>query len=263
MERNTTLYSRLGERDTISRLTNTLFSHIMADNQLGKYWESMCDDGINKNRQYLLDYLCANTGGPELYSGRDNKTAHKGMDITEQDWTKFITHLTNTLDGHGIINPEKDEVLKLFANTKNDIVEVKPTVKRESLFERIGSLSKVQELASEFYDVMDKESFAKDLREIHPENLFMSKKSLAKFIAQWLGGPKLFGDQYVNVTWLELRHRRFELSEKNKQQWLYCMDMAMTNVGIEDGLKRELHRKFEGMINSMQLQRDRIKNKNI
>ncbi len=260
MSNDSTLYSRLGGRETISTITNNLFSQIIADPELSKYWECKCEDGINKNKEYLLDYLCSSTGGPEHYTGRDNKTAHKDMGITQKDWLIFITYVADTLDRHKVPSREREEILDLFESTKTDIVETgEASVKKESLFEKIGSLSKVQELTSEFYDTMEKEPFAKELRDLHPKNLFMSKKALAKFITHWLGGPELFGEQYVNITWLELRHRRFELSERNKQQWLHCMNIAMTNVGIEDDLKNELNQKFSTMIESMQLQRAKKK----
>ncbi len=127
-----------------------------------------------------------------------------------------------------------------------------------SLFEQIGNQSKIQDLANEFYDVMDEDPQAKELRDIHPNNLTMSKKALYKFITHWLGGPKLFGEQYVNAKWLELRHRRFDLTESQKQQWLYCMNKAIMNIGLDNDLKIELNSKFESMIKSMRIQRSKI-----
>ena len=128
----------------------------------------------------------------------------------------------------------------------------------ESLYEKIGSLAKIQELTNEFYNVMEQDPFAKSLRDIHPENLFMSRKILAKFLSHWLGGPELFAEQYINAKWLELRHRRFELSEGNKEKWLYCMNSAMSKVGFDKDLINELNVRFESMIKSMQTQRSKI-----
>jgi hypothetical protein len=33
-----------------------------------------------------------------LYTGRDNKTSHKGMGISESDWEKFIAHLIGFIE---------------------------------------------------------------------------------------------------------------------------------------------------------------------
>lgn len=121
----------------------------------------------------------------------------------------------------------------------------------ESLFEKIGSLSAVESLAKEFYDVMGRDLKAKELRAIHPENLFMSKKILFRFLAHWSGGPQIFNDEYTNSTWLELRHRNVDLSEQHKQQWLYCMETAMRNLEFSNDLIQELLTNFSCLINSM------------
>jgi hemoglobin len=121
----------------------------------------------------------------------------------------------------------------------------------ESLFEKIGSLSAINSLANEFYDVMDSDPNAKELRGIHPENLFMSKKTMYRFLSHWSGGPKIFNAEYTNSTWLELRHRNVDLSEKHQQQWLYCMETAMQNLEFQDELINELFARFSSLINSM------------
>jgi hemoglobin len=125
----------------------------------------------------------------------------------------------------------------------------------ESLFEKLGSLSTVNNLANEFYDVMDRDVGAKELRAIHPNNLHMSKKILYRFLAHWSGGPEIFNVEYTNSTWLELRHRSVELSEQHKHQWLYCMETAMSNLEFSDNLKQDLLSRFSSLINSMAAKR--------
>lgn len=120
-----------------------------------------------------------------------------------------------------------------------------------SLFEKLGSLSVVNQLADEFYDVMDRDSKAKELRAIHPKNLFMSKKIMYRFLSHWSGGPEIFNADYTNSTWLELRHRNVDLSEQHQQQWLYCMQVAMQNLKFDESLINELLSRFSNLINSM------------
>lgn len=121
----------------------------------------------------------------------------------------------------------------------------------ESLFEKFDSQYQVQQLAEEFYNVMDRDVKAKNLRSLHPENLFFTKKILYRFLVHWSGGPEIFNAEYTNSTWLELRHRNVELSEKHQQQWLYCMETAMRNLEFEEELIKELLARFSSLINSM------------
>ena len=118
-----TLYERLGGYDAISAVVNDLLPRLMSDSQLERFWNNRGEDGINREKQLLIDYLCSNAGGPLLYTGRDNKTSHKGMGITESDWGKFIGHLNATLDAFQVPQQEHDDVIDFIESTKADIVE--------------------------------------------------------------------------------------------------------------------------------------------
>lgn len=122
----------------------------------------------------------------------------------------------------------------------------------QSLFERVGGLSATRALANEFFDVMESDAKTKRLLEMHPKNLYMSRFKLYKFLTQWFGGPKLFGEQYVNAQWLELKHRRFNFNDKESDQWLYCMNTAMDNLKYKPEIKEELLSLFTEMIAAMQ-----------
>lgn len=133
----------------------------------------------------------------------------------------------------------------------------------KSIFEQIGSLTKVRNLADEFYTVMEEDSNARALRDIHPKKLISARKNLYRFLSEWLGGPKLFGAQHVNAKWLELRHRHFGLAQEHADQWLYCMDTAMTNLAFDETLKEVLNARFYAMLQSMRTQQEKIMSKEI
>lgn len=124
MSEQDSLYNRLGGYDAISAVVHELLSRLMADELLGRFWDNRGEDGINREKQLLIDFLCANAGGPMLYTGRDNKTSHKGMGISNQDWSTFLTHLQATLDHFQVPNNEKNDVLAFIDSTKTDIVTI-------------------------------------------------------------------------------------------------------------------------------------------
>jgi hemoglobin len=74
-------------------------------------------------RQLAVDQICAVTGGPCLYIGRDMKTAHKGLGISGAEWDQAVEHLTATLDQFKVPSNEKGELLKLVGTLRADIVE--------------------------------------------------------------------------------------------------------------------------------------------
>ena len=122
-DQNKTLYERLGGYDAIVAVADDLLPRLESDTQLGRFWANRGDDGIAREKQLLVDYLCTSAGGPMLYTGRDMLTSHKGMGITESDWTILVDHLKATLTGFQVPQQEQDDVLAFIDSTRADIVE--------------------------------------------------------------------------------------------------------------------------------------------
>ena len=118
-----TLYERLGGYDAICAVTNDLLPRLQADPQLGRYWHHRGEDGVKREKQLLIDFLCSSAGGPGYYTGRDMKISHKGMKIGESDWSSFLGHLNATLEAFKVPQPERDQVIAFVQSTKPDIVE--------------------------------------------------------------------------------------------------------------------------------------------
>lgn len=119
----TTLYERLGGYDAINAVANNLLPRLMSDPLLARFWENRGTDGLEREKQLLIDFLCCSAGGPLLYTGRDMATSHKGMGITEDDWTAFMGHVNATLDEFKVPETERGEVIAFIESTKADIVE--------------------------------------------------------------------------------------------------------------------------------------------
>jgi len=118
-----TLYERLGGYDAISAVASDLLPRLKADPRLARFWQHRGDDGVRREAQLLVDFLCSSAGGPLYYTGRDMKTSHRGMKIDEGDWTAFLGHLNATLDAFRVPQAERDEVVAFVQSTKADIVE--------------------------------------------------------------------------------------------------------------------------------------------
>ena len=117
------LYTRLGGYDAIAAVADNLIGRLMSDGQLGRFWEHRGEDGLRREKQLLIDFLCASAGGPLLYTGRDMVTAHRGMRISESDWTVFLGHVRDTLTAFTVPDTETAEVIAFIESTKAEIVE--------------------------------------------------------------------------------------------------------------------------------------------
>ncbi len=123
MSNASSLYSRLGGYDAIAAVADHLLSKLRGDALLGRFWANRGEDGIRREKQLLVDFLCASAGGPLYYTGRDMKLSHKGMRISKADWECFMRHVEATLDDFSVPSAERGEVLAFVESTRGDIVE--------------------------------------------------------------------------------------------------------------------------------------------
>ncbi len=117
------LYQRLGGYDALAAVTDDFIGRLATDKDLGRFFTGASEDSQKRIRQLVVDQLCAMTGGPCLYIGRDMKTAHKGLKINEKDWETSVNHLKSTLKKFNVPEREEKEVLTAISSLKKDIVE--------------------------------------------------------------------------------------------------------------------------------------------
>src|SRR4030095_444403 len=114
------LYERLGGYNAIALVVDDFIGRLVADKQFAKFFGGFSDDSKKRIRQHFVDQLCAATGGPCVYTGRDMKTAHAGLGITEAQWDAAAKHLVASLDKFKVPEKEKGEVLAFVTTLKKD-----------------------------------------------------------------------------------------------------------------------------------------------
>ena len=120
MPARNSLYDRLGGKSSISAVVDQCVANVAADTRInGRF--AITD--IRKLKGQLVDQVCMATGGPCTYSGRDMKTAHTGMKISNGDFRALLEDLVKALDMFKVPAQEKGELLGLLGPMKKDIVE--------------------------------------------------------------------------------------------------------------------------------------------
>jgi hemoglobin len=118
------LYARLGGHDVIVKITRDFVDWSLADNHLGRFFPHVRDqEDLKDLNERIVEFLCAITGGPCVYKGRDMKTAHTGLGITEDDWQIAVDLFTAALAKHRVPRPLQSEFLRIIEDMKSDIVE--------------------------------------------------------------------------------------------------------------------------------------------
>jgi hemoglobin len=106
-------------------------------------------------------------------------------------------------------------------------------------YERIGGEEKIRALVQRFYQLMDELPEAYGIRKLHQEDLRGATDKLFKFLSGWMGGPQLYVEQYGHPM-LRARHLPFSIGNAERDQWLLCMNQALSEVVEDAALRKEL-----------------------
>lgn len=117
------LYTRLGGYDAIAAVTDEFLERLMSDPTIGYYWAGDSNDTKRRDRQLIVDFMCEASGGPVFYNGRDMKTSHHGLGISEHQYDILMTHCVATLDKFEVPEKEKDEVCAFLNGLREDILD--------------------------------------------------------------------------------------------------------------------------------------------
>jgi hemoglobin len=116
------LYERIGRYDGISLIADEYLKGIRSDPQFARF-SGRGADSLRKAKQLLKDQLCSLTGGPCVYIGRDMKTAHSGLGITDEEWASNMRYMSAALDKAKIGGKEKTEFLAIVEGLRPAIVD--------------------------------------------------------------------------------------------------------------------------------------------
>ena len=113
------LYDRLGGQPAITAVVDDFVGNVAADKRINGFFAKADVPRLKRN---LVDQICQGTGGPCVYTGKDMKTAHKGMGITDADFNALVEDLVKTLNKFNVPAKEQGELLGVLGPMKPQIV---------------------------------------------------------------------------------------------------------------------------------------------
>jgi len=118
-----------------------------------------------------------------------------------------------------------------------------PAAPFDTPFDWVGGEAAVRALADRFYDLMDREPAYAGIRAMHPDSLDDSRQKFFWFLCGWLGGPQHYVERFGHPR-LRMRHMPFTIGIKERDQWLTCMNQAMTELEMDPELVARLNDSF-------------------
>ena len=116
------LYERLGGETGVRKLANDIANNHMANPLIKKRFDIVED--MDKTKQLVFEFISAGTGGPQTYTGRNMLLAHKGMNISEQEFIATVDDILEAMDKNNLGEREKNEMLAISYSLKDEIIRV-------------------------------------------------------------------------------------------------------------------------------------------
>lgn len=113
------LYERLGEKGAIVAVVDDFVGNVGNDARINHYFENT---DIPNLKAKLVDQICQASGGPCTYTGRDMKSTHAHMGVSEADFNALVEDLVKSLNKFNVSQREQDDLLALLSPMKPDIV---------------------------------------------------------------------------------------------------------------------------------------------
>jgi hemoglobin len=113
------LFDRLGGQDAINAVVEDFVANVAADARINAFFANA---DIPHLKQMLKDQICAATGGPCKYTGKDMKAAHAGQKVTDEEFNALVEDLQGSLNEFKVGATEQKELLGALSPMKPDIV---------------------------------------------------------------------------------------------------------------------------------------------
>ena len=118
----TTLYQRLGGAEGIARLVDDVIAAHLVNPIVKTRFQNIKD--LDNTKNMARQFFGAGSGGPETYTGKDMSTAHKGMNISEQEYLAAMDDIVGAMEKNRLSEDAKKDVIAILYSLKGGIIRV-------------------------------------------------------------------------------------------------------------------------------------------
>jgi len=116
---STSIYDRLGGEAAVDAAVDIFYRKVLADDRISNFFD---DIDMDRQRAKQKAFLTFAFGGPNAYSGKDMRTAHARMNLTEVHFNAVMENLGATLTELGVPAELIGEAAAIALSVKGDVV---------------------------------------------------------------------------------------------------------------------------------------------
>lgn len=116
------LYQRLGGADGIAQIVDDVMAAHLLNPLVKPRFENIQD--MDRAKRMAREFFCAGAGGSETYTGKDMLTAHKGMNISEQEYLAAMDDIVGALEKNQVPDDARTDVIAILYSLKGQVIRV-------------------------------------------------------------------------------------------------------------------------------------------
>lgn len=120
------LYQKLGGAKGIASIVDGVVeAHLQNPVVRARFLPYLEDaEKVQVIKRHFCEFLGMGCGGPEVYSGRDMITVHRGMNISNEEFVAVLDDIMMVLDRHQVDEGTKKDMLYMAYSVKNQVVHI-------------------------------------------------------------------------------------------------------------------------------------------
>ena len=115
------LYDELGGAGAIDAAVDIFYRKVLADERINEFFDTVDMEAQHAKQKAFLTVAL---GGPNNYTGKDMREAHKHMNLNEGHFNAVAECLIATLEELSVPKEKIDEVIGIVASTKSDVLNL-------------------------------------------------------------------------------------------------------------------------------------------
>ncbi|MFL0810186.1 MAG: group 1 truncated hemoglobin [Agarilytica sp.] len=113
------LFDKLGGAGAIDAAVDIFYRKVLADDRISQFFDTVDMDAQHVKQKAFLTMAF---GGPNSYTGKDMREAHKHMNLTEEHFNAVAECLVGTLKELKVGEDDINEVVNVALSVKDDVL---------------------------------------------------------------------------------------------------------------------------------------------
>lgn len=115
------IFEKIGGTAAVDAAVDIFYRKVLSDDRISEFFDTTDMESQHAKQKAFLTMAF---GGPNSYTGKDMREAHKGMNLTEDHFNAVAENLIATLQELSVPQDIIDEIVGVCLSVKDDVLNV-------------------------------------------------------------------------------------------------------------------------------------------